>query len=267
MKRKAFLLGFYSIGGQVLLLRELVSSLNGDELFIGTALFGWLLSVAFGAQLGGLPRFRIAANGIFAIGALLLPVSLVVIRLLSLAVSDVVGEVIPFGEAALISIVTMFPVGMISGWLFSAITAEGEAPTDAIVNVYLLEGIGAFVGGVIMLITVGGPYSTLGMALAAGVAVIGALICNNSHWKVPYRLVIVAVAVVALIAIPSLADRLDRFLDSVKYAGYHVEKTFDTHYGRQAVLKREGSLILLTDNTVELENVSKSNHLENIFTL
>jgi hypothetical protein len=42
MRRLAFLLGFYSACGQVLLLRELVSSFNGDELFIGTALFGWL---------------------------------------------------------------------------------------------------------------------------------------------------------------------------------------------------------------------------------
>ena len=53
MNRQGFLLGFFSTGAQVLLLRELVSSLNGSELFIGTALFGWLIAVAAGAYLGG----------------------------------------------------------------------------------------------------------------------------------------------------------------------------------------------------------------------
>ena len=59
MNRKAFLLGLLSIGGQTLLLKELVSSLNGDELFIGTALFGWLISIAIGAYLGGRRTIRI----------------------------------------------------------------------------------------------------------------------------------------------------------------------------------------------------------------
>jgi hypothetical protein len=92
MNRKAFLLGFYSIGGQVLLLRELVSSLNGDELFIGTALFGWLISVAIGAYLGGRARLGVRATILFTIGALFLPVVIIAARLSPLLVTDIVGE-------------------------------------------------------------------------------------------------------------------------------------------------------------------------------
>ena len=51
MNRDGFLLGFLATATQVLLLRELVAAFGGSELFVGTALFGWLLWVAAGAWL------------------------------------------------------------------------------------------------------------------------------------------------------------------------------------------------------------------------
>jgi len=250
MKRKAFLLGFYSIGGQVLLLRELVSSLNGDELFIGTALFGWLLSVAVGAQLGGRARARLTSAPLFLLGAILLPMMIVVIRLLPLAVADVVGELIPFSEAALVSIFTMFPVGLVSGWLFSAITGEGERPAGSIVNVYLLEGIGAFVGGLILAFTVGGPYSTLCTSFGIGVIVIATLFFDRSRGPLP-GVAIWTAALTLLVIMPFAVGKLDPLLDRVKYASWQVIDSFDTHYGRQTLLARDDATVLLTDNTIE----------------
>ena len=248
MNRKAFLLGFYSIGGQVLLLRELVSSLHGDELFLGTALFGWLLSVASGAYLAGKSRLSVKTGVLFVAGAIALPVMLVIVRLSTLMTGHLIGEITPFSTAAAISIIFMFPIGLISGALFSAITREGYRPALSIVQVYLWEGIGAFVGGGLITLLVGSYLSTLAMALVLSLVVVLILFFDLSH-KRTVMPVIVAMALVALIK--SYAPYLDRYIDNFKYRPYQIESSFDTHYGHQVILSKDSTLTLVTDNSIE----------------
>jgi len=251
MNRKAFLLGFYSIGGQVLLLRELVSSLNGDELFIGTALFGWLVSVAVGAYLGGRPRLKIGSTALFMGGIILLPIMLIAVRLSPLVVTDLVGEIIPFSSAAVISSIMMLPVGIISGWLFPSITREGPTPAGSIVKVYLLEGIGAFVGGAAILILVGGILSALQMAVAVGVIVLGGNLLSSPGRLVLRAILVTAGALLLLIITHHAVKTLEGCEDRIKYGPYQVEMSFDTHYGHQTILSRNSTYTLLTDNTIE----------------
>ena len=251
MNRKAFLLGFYSIGGQVLLLRELVSSLNGDELFIGTALFGWLLSVAVGSYVGGRVSSKVGPNILFVAGALLLPLLIITARLSPLMVSNVVGEIVPFTKAAVISSVMMLLPGIISGWLFALITQEGRSAADSVVRVYLFEGIGAFIGGVLITILAGGIVSTLEMAfLLAAVVIAGALPFYRKR-KALFTIFSVTIVSAVFLVIGGVVSRTDPYIDGIKYESYHVKQSFDTHYAHQAILFRDSTLILLTDNTIE----------------
>jgi spermidine synthase len=251
MNRKAFLLGFYSIGGQVLLLRELVSSLNGDELFIGTALFGWLISVAVGAYLGGSARQGIRPTTLFTMGALLLPVVIIAARLSPLLVTDIVGEIIPFSTAALLSIIMMMPVGVTSGWLFPSITRENRDAPTSIVQVYLFEGIGAFAGGLTIVMLVGAVFSALQMSIVVGIVVIAGLVLFSVSRKVVGIIATVTVAAALLIIAKSVVADIDTFIEQFKYKSYHLEQSFDTHYGHQTILSRDSTYILLTDNTIE----------------
>ncbi len=248
MKRKAFLLGFFSVGGQVLILRELVSSFNGDELFIATALFGWLMAVAAGAIFGGRKNSRIRAGTLFWLGALLLPAMIIVTRLCPVPVTDVVGEVIPFSRAALLSIVLMIPIGFISGWLFPVITREEHRPAASIVQVYLFEGIGAFIGGVMIAALIGNIFSTLAMAMTF--SVIFLCFYYLPAGRVGMATMMISILIV-LMAVRLLIPKADLKLESLKYRAYAVEKVFDTHYGHQAIISQEGGTTLLTDNTVE----------------
>jgi spermidine synthase len=248
MKRRAFLLGFFSVGGQVLLLRELVSSLNGDELFIATALFGWLLSVAAGAGLGGKRNLKAKPGSLFLAGILLLPAMIVAARLCPLLVTKVPGEIIPFTTAALLSMMLMVPVGIISGWLFPVIAREEHRPAASIVMVYLVEGIGAFVGGVVIAALAGSVYSTLGMALVISIVAITFFHLPNGQLKI----ILTAAAVLLLLSVVRyLVPYLDRNLDGIKYISYEIEESFDTHYSHQSIISQGNTLILLTDNSVE----------------
>ncbi len=248
MNLYGLLLGLYSAAGQVLLLRELISSFNGDELFIGAALFGWLLAVAAGAFLGERCLGRVRPAVLLVAGALLLPAVIAAVRLSPLIVCDIVGEVVPFTSAYVLSMLAMCPLGFVSGWLFAVITCDQALPADSIVTVYLWEGIGAFLGGVAITLCAGRLLSTLALAIAIGAAVTAAVVALSGGGRAA---VAATVVLFAGVAATGLAGRLDRYLDSVKYSSYGLLASFDTHYGHEAILSRDSSHVLMTDNTIE----------------
>ena len=248
MNKKAFLLGFFSVGGQVLLLRELITTFNGDELFIGTALFGWMIAVALGAYLGGKKFNRFESNLLFVFGAFLLPISIVTIRLSPVILQFTLGEIMPFALAALISILLTFPTGCISGILFSSICREGHRPSASINSVYLFEGLGAFIGGIAITTLIGPVFSNLSMAVGLGVIVVlFGLVSVNSRTVYVTALI----ALLILMAIKYSIPKLDFHYEKIKYSPYNIEDFFETHYGSQTIISRDSTVVLLTDNKIE----------------
>ncbi len=251
MNRRAFLLGLFSVGGQVLILREVVSTFHGNELLIGTTLFGWLSAVAVGAYLGGKPFSNVSPGGLFVLGAVALPALLVAIRLSPLAFSPLAGDFTPFTTAAVVSLLTVIPVGIISGWLFPTITKSGYQANEDIARVYLFEGVGAFAGGVLLVFLVGELLSSLGAALFLGVLVLtGNVLPEGRRASSSYLWLIPTVLIVGY-GIHVVTPPLEESLDQIKYESYRVESSFDTHYGHQTLLSRDSTYVLLTDNTVE----------------
>jgi hypothetical protein len=251
MNRKAFLLGFFASGGQVLLLRELVSSLNGDELFIGTALFGWLIAVALGAWLGGRERPELSVRTLLRIGALLAPAGVAAARLAPGLLGIRAGEAVPLTTAILISALAMIPVGLAAGWLFPAITRERQVAPDAVVTVYLFEGLGAFASGVVITLVVGSVLSTLAASLGLMVLVFGGSFLVQKSVSGVGRAVTVFVSLVMLVGLGFLSRPLEKTFDNHKYRGWDVAASFDTPYSHETLLEREGTLALLTDSRIE----------------
>ncbi len=249
MKRQGFILGLFSIGGQVLLLRELVSSLNGDEMFIGTALCGWLLAVALGSYAGGRFGRKVRSEWLFVVGAVLIPVMIVAVRLSPLTVTNLTGEIVPFITSAIISVVAMLPLGFIAGWLFPTITNPVIFPvTDAIVTVYLYEGIGAFVGGIATTIFAGGLVSTFTLGTIIAIVVLASIFASAQTSRiVALSIIIVILSAGAVIITPEV----DHAVDEMKYRQYDILASFDTRYSHQTILSREESVTLMTDNSIE----------------
>ncbi len=250
MKRQGFLLGLFSVGGQVLVLRALVSSLNGDELFIGTALFGWLIAVALGAYWGGKSLRPKNPNLLFVLGAILLPVMVVAVKLSPLMVTSVTGEVVPFVKAAVISILAMMPIGIISGWLFPLITRKILFPaSDAVIKVYLYEGIGAFAGGLIifLLVIVDFPNIVAGGIICS--VVVGSLLATGSVFR--RTMVIIGCIILVFVCFIYLWSG-DYYLESAKTESFEISYSIYTSYGHYLLLKREGNLTLMTDNMLEV---------------
>jgi len=251
MNRHGFLLGLYATGGQVLLLRELLAAFHGSELFVGVALFGWLWWVASGAYFGGRTRSGPGVMTLLALGSVILPLAVLATRLLPLVVVDVIGEHIPFATSALLSVAAMLPVGALAGWLFPTIVRSDVDPDDAIISVYFFEGLGAFVGGLSITLAVGEITSTFAASVWLGVAVCAALVLPHRAKRVPLPLLVGMGLLVMMLAGGGRA--LEHHVDRLKHPGYTVVASFDTHYGRQAILQREGHTVLMTDNFVEAQ--------------
>ncbi len=248
MKYKAFLLGLFSITAQVFMLRELMASYGGSELYIGTALFGWMISVALGALYGGRKNINISSIVLFIGSAILIPVMLLAVRFSPFIFSDIVGETIPFTKAAPLSVALMFPPGFIFGWLFPVINREGYKPSEAIIHTYLYEGLGAFAGGLILMFAIGTIFSTFSLALALSLLIILGQIPTQ---KKPTLIIAAIIFIAGAAALALSTDKIETSIDSHKYTGYDIFSSFDTHYGHQSILSKDSSLILMTDNFVE----------------
>jgi spermidine synthase len=144
-----FLSGFVAVVGQTLLIREALSLFGGNELASGILLSLWLLWGGIGSLAFSWLGPKKEPVRVYAILLLLLSLFLILslcfIRIAPRIFALPFGEVIDFGKIILISVLTLAPTCMVFGALFPAASRILQPE-----RVYLIEGLGAFMGGVIV---------------------------------------------------------------------------------------------------------------------
>lgn len=151
-------LGFTSMVGQVVLMRELLVVFYGNEMSLGIILACWLFWVGVGSLvLGRLVTEN--GRGIKAfvlcqmLLALFLPLSLVMTRISKLVIGVSPGEIMGLFTMAGISFVLLAPLCSVLGFLFALscrlFTAETNRAATHIGRIYVFEAVGATLGGVL----------------------------------------------------------------------------------------------------------------------
>ncbi len=143
------IIGFISILGQVVILRELMVAFYGVELIYVLAMGIWLLWTAIGALMGrkkhtpSVNRVRV----LLLLFSILLPIEVAFIRGIRLLFGGIPGTYLPFGHQLIAIIITLIPIGMLLGLIFqwAAKLHIGKGGTLALA--YALESAGAIVGG------------------------------------------------------------------------------------------------------------------------
>ena len=115
---RAFALGFFAIVAQVVLLREFLVVVSGNELFLGLFFSAWFTGIFFGAPLGGRLADRTArleawCGGGMILQVVLLPALLVSLRALRLNLDVPPGELVPFGTLAPALMAHLLPYGFL----------------------------------------------------------------------------------------------------------------------------------------------------------
>jgi len=149
-------IGFTSMIGQVVLMRELVATFYGNELVFGLILAAWLLWVAAGsAGLGRLAEGRRLGLGTFATGlalaALFLPAQIALTRAIRVLLDITPGALVSFGAMAWSIFLILAPLCLLLGWQFtlgSRLLQRTLAERGGTVGrAYVYEGWGAAIGG------------------------------------------------------------------------------------------------------------------------
>jgi spermidine synthase len=144
------MLGFLSILAQLLLLREFIKTLHGNELIIGIFLAIWMIVTSVGAWAGARFMKRLSLSLLMKMvwGLSMLPL---IIYLLLLLVDRFLF--LPGYEPGMIAsisyivlLIAMF--GLLSGFLFSYLAKSSTWKTTGS-TYYMLDSLGSLVGGVI----------------------------------------------------------------------------------------------------------------------
>jgi len=214
---------------QTLIIREALALFGGNELVSGIVLSFWLIWGGIGSILFSSLKLSYDSRKVFArllyVLCFLLIFSLCFIRIAPRIFNLTIGEVIDLGKMTLIAIFTLAPTCMVFGALFPA--ASKILPPE---KVYLIEGLGAFMGGVLvsfLLIQILPPF---GIMLLSVVAMISVVLLIDEQIRllfIPLLLLVVLFRV----------DRVELFFRRMQMGGPELIGLRESKYGVVAVTK------------------------------
>ncbi|MCX5752829.1 MAG: hypothetical protein NTW97_04175 [Candidatus Krumholzibacteria bacterium] len=243
-----FSLGFCAIIAQSIFIRELMPLFTGTEFVVGALLAFWLFWVGAGALLGGrggdgkrISTFRLFA-GIAVCCALILPGTVVAIRIGRGMLAQPPGALPPAGGALAFSFLVTAPFGFAYGVIYnvaSVLWKERQGGMrGGIARVYLWEAAGSVFGAVLFSFVLVEIVSEFQAALiAAGLL---AMMTSLSLAKSPSGRLRAAATLVCIFIVAAASSSIDRRSVQAIYPGYRIEEYLSSRYGEIVVTEREG---------------------------
>ncbi|MFZ5515145.1 MAG: fused MFS/spermidine synthase [Candidatus Zhuqueibacterota bacterium] len=244
-------LGFSSLVGQAVLMRELVILFTGNELTLGIMLAIWLLWTAVGSGVFGKilqtihhPRRMLLISQISI--ALLLPLSGIAVRLSKNLLSQPAGEITSPLFIVLIPLIALAPVCILFGFIYPlgcrlfALSRPhaGEIPG----RVFFWESIGAGIAGFVAGIFFFRCLSNFEiLALLSFLNLVVAALLFQPLQKKYIRFVVPLLLLLAA-TFAMFTPRLDFYLSSRQWRPLELIETRTTIYGDIAVTKLGNSL-------------------------
>ena len=153
------LLGFTAVVAQIVLMREFLVVFYGNEISIGLIFTSWFIGGMLGSWLLGRVTDKIKPKvAVFSLCQLclsiLLPLSILAIRLIKPILNLEPGELISLLPMFLSNFIILAPTCILLGFMFSQSVkiydVESKIAVSKIGRVYVLEAIGSLVGGLLV---------------------------------------------------------------------------------------------------------------------
>ncbi len=171
--------GALSLAAQVIILREFLTLAQGNELYLGLALWAWLVWTGLGSLAGG----RLALNRRIALHVLIqllvwlaacLPLTVIIVRALPTLMGWPAGVAPTPASLGLWYIALSGPFCFISGILFPLACSWLRGSQDGmglVGRAYGLDALGMSLGGVLLQVLLLGRLDSLWLALGFGLVV------------------------------------------------------------------------------------------------
>jgi len=177
----AFAMGFSSALAQVLLIRELLTIFRGNEFIIGIIFAAWFLGIFLGAILNPHAITEILERRVrtsLICLPLVLMLSLYITHFLPLLIPRTIGTFYSIGTELLLSLLLTLPISFLIGFFFPPLVSltAGEDRERSGGNIYFIESLGAFTGGVLfsfLLIDYFNPLQIVSLLLIIALLLMG----------------------------------------------------------------------------------------------
>ncbi len=214
--------GLLATTAQVLLLRELVVDVAGDEAAIGVGLAAWLAGIAAGAAVarrrGPASSPRDASRGLTAL-ALLPALSIVLGRVLRYVLCANAGELPGLPLTVGLALATLLPAGAAVGWVFTALASAASRlwrAGEAVARLYVSESLGSIAGGLLVTLLAGPVLPLRLAAMLAALASLLVLLSRRSGLVDPRHPL--SAALLASVLLVAGARPLDALAERVRFA-------------------------------------------------
>ena len=242
------LVGFTSMASQIVLMRELLVIFYGNELSLGITLFCWLFGIALGSWVLGkwlISRFK-SQIAVFCLGQIVLVfilfLSVLGVRFIPSLFKFSPGEIIGILPISIATFVLLFPVCILVGCLFVVGCEIHKGSLKGAVKigqVYILEAIGAAIGGLItslFLIRILSPLYIISLLGLLNLFSAFLLLWKKRIWALCVGLL--SLGFIFIIFSGKINILRDISLRE-QWRGYELLTSFNSIYGNIAVTKRE----------------------------
>ncbi len=262
MKVKPLILAFLAVGfgetvSQVLMIRELMTNFQGNELTLGVILANWLFLIAVGSWTLGRAADRVPARAsVFVITqilfCLILPVQILLARGINNLIGVKPGEMVGLLPIFYSSFLLLAPVCVLIGAQFALgcriLAAGAETPAREVGKIYVAEALGCMIGGAGFTYLLVHRFHAFEIALLAVLLNLMAGVILLRPWQQPQEL-LTRFLVGPIILILGLGvqswlsgnlDRVEQLSREWQWKGYHLVHHQDSVYGNIAATESEG---------------------------
>lgn len=254
LNASAFILGLTSMIGQIIIIRELVVAFYGNELSLGIILASWLFWAAFGSLvLGRLTDFISSKEKLLSriqlALSILIPLDIFFIRVIKSILKIQAGKIIGLGQMIGVSFVSLSVVCALLGLSFILIakiaSRDNDLPAKQVGKIYLLEGLGASIGGLIYTFLLIKTYTPFQNALILGnLNLIISILFDRNIVQLGY-LVIFSTTVIF-----NWPKHIDGFTRALQAKPLKLIENSDSIYGNISVTKLENQYSFYENGTL-----------------
>lgn len=255
--------GAASLLAQVVLLREILASSQGNELVLGLVLALWLCLTAIASAVGG-RRAPVRARATHGFGLLLCATPALLLASLWLTQftrpeSLLAGQNPGIPTVLLASGAALTPACFLGGLAFAfAATAAAQEGRGHAATIYVAETIGAAIAGLLFHFLFADKLPSAWILFLAAAICVGAGV--NLLFPRRSKVAIAGGLVVVVLALP-ISPRLTTFLAAARFRGEQVIAMRPSRYGLLAVIARgdqrvffhDGVLLFTTEDAIAAE--------------
>lgn len=255
--------GLYTLLSQVILVRESMVVLEGNELTIGLLFACWLSGIAIGAFCGtplsrSMRRSSWTLAVVLILLALMVPISIYILRLLRPLLSLPQGVALSFSNIALGTLLAVMPVGLLIGAAFPALCRILALSRGilSIGRVYIIEALGSLAGGLLFtfwMVTAFDVFTSVALGafvmMGSGALFLAGIRQRSASLLTGLAaLVVLALLVTGTFGVIHHASNRDRF--AVNAPGSKLLATAETPFGHFDLGQQGGQLAAYSNGRV-----------------